>query len=119
MKIQIVSIVDRGLANKERLHLNVLSEVNLNYYVVLSTIYVNPNSISTSPKQTYWFPSTLVKPGDQVILYSGFGTNNSVPAQGGTTNHFFYWGQNNTLWGNHGECAVLLELNTWNTSPLE
>jgi hypothetical protein len=119
MKLQIVSIADKGVANKERLHLNVIAEANLYFYVVFATIYNNPQSISSSPKQTYWFPSTLVKPGEQVMLYSGFGQNRSEPAQGGKTNHFFYWGQKETLWGNYGDCAVLLELNSWQTSPLE
>ena len=103
----------------ERLHLQVLAETNLNFYVVFNTVYVNPNGISTNPKNVYWFPQTIVKPGDQVVLYSGFGQNKVEPATDKTKNYFFYWGQPNTLWTNRGDCAVLLELNNWQTSVFE
>lgn len=119
MKIQIVRIIDRGVVNKERLHLRVLAETNLNFYVVFNAVYTNPNAISNNPKNVYWFPSTIVKPGDQVVLYSGFGQNKSEIAPNGTTNHFFYWGQKNTLWNKYGDCAVLFEVAFWQTSPHE
>ena len=119
MKLQIVRIADRGIANKERLHLQVLVETNLSFYIVFNTMYDNPNAISNTPKNVYWFPSTIVKPGDQVVLYSGFGQNKAERASNGITNHFFYWGQKNTQWNTYGDCAVLLEVNSWQTSPLE
>jgi hypothetical protein len=119
MKVQIVRIADRGIANKERLHLKVLVDTDLSFFVVFSTIYNNPSAISNTPQNVYWFPSTAVKAGDQVVLYSGFGQNKAEPASNGSMNHFFYWGQKNTQWNKYGECAVLFEVNSWQTSPIE
>jgi len=120
VKVQIFLIADRGVANKERIHLRVLAETNLSFFLVFNTFYTNLTAISKNPKDVYWFPSTYVKPGDQVVLYSGFGQNRSVRALlDGTTNHFFYWGQKNTLWNSYGDCAVLFEVESWQTTPLE
>ncbi len=118
MKLQIVRIVDRGIANKERIQLTVLADTNLNYYVVFDTAYNTPNSISRFPKHVFWFPSLAVKAGDQVVLYTGFGQQKSEPALG-RTNHLFYWEQKNTLFNKTGDCAVLLEITSWQTSPYE
>ena len=119
VKVQIVHIHDRGVANNERIQLRVLAETNLSFYLVFTTFYTSAKAISNNPKNVYWFPSTYVKPGDQVVLYSGLGQNRSVRAPDGTTNHFFYWGQKNTLWNSYGDCAVLFEVESWQTTPLE
>jgi hypothetical protein len=87
--------------------------------VVFNTTYTEMKAISNNPRNVYWFPSLYVKPGDLVVLYSGFGRNRSFRAPDGTMNHFFHWGQKNTLWNSFGDCAVLLEIESWQTSPLE
>jgi hypothetical protein len=119
VKIRIDHIADRGVVNKERLYLRVFAATDLSFYVVFNTIYTEMKAISNNPRNVYWFPSIYVKPGDQVVLYSGFGQNRSVRAPDGTMNHSFHWGQKDTLWNSYGDCAVLLEIESWQTSPLE
>lgn len=119
MKIEIVQIADRGKANMERIHLKVLADTVLSYYVILNTSYTTPNSISNNPKHVFWFPSFSVKAGDQVILYTGLGNQKSELSLIGKHNHFFYWGQNATLLNKIGDCVVLLEISSWQTSKYE
>lgn len=119
MKIEIVQIADRGKANMERLHLKVLADTDLLYYVIFDISYITPDSISNIPRHVFWFPPFPVKAGDQVILYTGFGNQKSEPFLIGKHNHFFYWGQNVTLWNKIGDCAVLLEVSSWQTSKYE
>lgn len=119
MRLQIIGIVNRGAPNQERVHLRVLADTNLSYYVVLDTTYVSPTAISNLLRHAYWFPSQQVKAGDNVVLYSGVGANKSLPNPLGGTNHFFYWGLTQTVWNNTGDCAVLMELSNWQTSRYE
>src|SRR5208282_4518684 len=115
MKLEITQIVDRGVINKERLWLKVLANTNLQYFVVLSTFYISENSISTFPKYAYWFLSKEVKTGDNVILYTGSGTPSTEINNMGSTNHFLYWNLEKTIWNKKEDCAVLFEVNTWQT----
>ena len=119
MKLQIVAIANRGVANQERVHLRVLADANLSYYVLLDTTYLRPEAISNLLRHAYWFPSHQVKAGDNVVLYSGPGIQQSQPNLVGGTNHFFYWGLKETVWNKTGDCAVLMELANWQTSRYE
>jgi hypothetical protein len=119
MKLEIVRITDRGVPNKERLHLRVQADVSLGYYVVLDTVYTSPTSISNYPKHAYWFPSTSVQAGDHVVLYTGPGSDSSKKNPDGTTSYFYHWGLSTTLWADKSQCAVVLELANWQTSPAD
>ncbi len=116
MKIGIVDIFDRGIPYKERLVLKVFLNFNLSYCVILNSTYVSPAALSTYPKGSFWFPPKDVNAGDLVVVYSGSGVNSEVKNQDGSTSHFFYWGSPNTLWNQSDDCAVVLELNAWQTT---
>jgi hypothetical protein len=119
MKLEIIKIFERGIAQKERLSLRVLNETDLSFYVIIDTVYLSENSISSSQKHAYWFNPKKVKTGDYIVLYTGNGTPSESKNADGTTNYFLYWGLNNTIWNNKGDCAVVMEINTWKTSPFE
>lgn len=120
MTIKIVGILDRGVANRERLHLSVLADTNLNYYVVFNTSYtVDKSTITAIPKNAYWFTDQPVKAGDAVILYTGPGETVVKNRSDGRRNHFLHWGLKNTIWNAAGDCAVVLEVSAWETSRYE
>jgi len=116
MKLQIIRIADRGVPNNERLHLTVLADATLSYYVVLKSTIMGNEGVMNSSLLSFWFPTVQVKAGDQVILYTKTGKNSSEKTTSGNTNHFFYWGLNNTLWNSPTDCAVLIEVNSWVSS---
>jgi len=115
MKLQIVRVADRGVPNKERLHLRVLAESTLAFYVVLRGKRVAHNQVSSGSVSAYWFPALPAKAGDQVIVYSGFGKNSSKLQIDGSTIHFFYWGSESLLWSSENDCAVVVEGSNWET----
>lgn len=118
MNLQLIGISDRGVANKERLEISVLVDTNLYYYVVFDTRYSTPLAVNNIPELAFWFTSFPVKAGDRVVLFTGQGQQISIPVLGQTI-HYFFWGQPTTLWNNTGDCAVLLEISSWQTSKYE
>ena len=116
MKIEIVRILDRAVANKERLWLEVIEDTDLKYFIVFDTTYTSETSISNLQRNAYWFKPKQVKAGDYVVLYTRPGTPSEQINEKGTNTHFLYWGLKNTVWNDTGDCAVLFELNSWQTS---
>jgi hypothetical protein len=119
MRVKLQKILDRGVPNKERLWLKVLQDTDMRYYIVFDTRYISQKSISTFPAHTYWFGPKIVSSGDNVVLGTYKGTYNSKQNTDGTTTHYYYWGNENTIWNNEGDCAVLFEISSWETSPYE
>lgn len=118
MRLKIVSIIDRGVPNQERLHLSVLAAANLNFYAVFDTTKIDNNTVVAIPRRAYWFTEHVVSPGDHVILYTKAGTESVSRRTDGYSNHFFYWGLRNTIWGDPKSCAVLVEISNWETSVI-
>ena len=116
MRLSIKGIIDRGVANKERVHLLVLTAADLSFYAVLETVEADPDAVEAGGKRIYWFPTRKVQPGDHIILYSRSGSESAVTRKDGKTNYFFYWGFDKTVWHDPRSRVALFELNTWETS---
>ncbi len=117
MKLKIITIVDRGVPSRERLHVSVLADANLNFYAVFDTQYTDDTGeIVAIPKRAYWFTDYPVKAGDHVILYTKPGKDSVGERTDGHKNHFFHWGLRAPIWGSPEACAVLLEIADWETS---
>lgn len=119
MKVDIVKIIDRGIKDKERLWLKVNSDCDLVYFTVHNTVRTSETTISNNPKNVYWFKSKKVKAGDSIILYTRKGTPSINENENKSNNHFLFWGLDNPLWNEEDDCAVLFEINSWQTSPKE
>ena len=115
LNIEIVKIIDRGIAGKERLYLKSRAFTDLNYYIVISTTQIKDDKIIADPKNFFWFPSKNVKPNDSIILYTKSGKDSERKNSDGTNSYFFYWGLKNTILTNESEVLVLLELSSWQT----
>jgi hypothetical protein len=115
MRIKLVGITDRGIPSRERLHLSVFAPSNLINYVVFGTRKVSANTVKTPPDFAYWFADMPVYPGDQIVLYTGTGQNNVERRTDGSWNRFVFWGLASPIWAAPESCAVLLEINEWDT----
>jgi len=115
MRLAIVTVANRGNMMMERIHLRVAMDADASYYVIFSTVELAPQTVMTIPNHAYWFPHKILRPGDNVVVYTRGGVNNSVVRPDGGTDHFFFWGRPATVWTNPAACAVLMELNAWNT----
>lgn len=119
MKITISNIFKRGEKDEERLSLKVLTDTNLTYFVVLQTAYTSPQAVGAGWKSAFWFKPQPVKAGDLVVLYTKPGTPSTKKKDDGTTIYFYYWNRANPLWVKTGDCAVLMEVDSWVTSAYE
>lgn len=86
-----------------RIHYEQSATLNSEYLVVKNVsshrhrltgyVILDPND-----RQRYRFPRTVLKPGASVTLHTGHGRNRL---------HHRYWGQDEPMWNNDGDTAVL------------
>jgi hypothetical protein len=115
MRLELKGVIERGVANKERILLAVLTPANLSYYSLLHTVAadLNTNTVRAGGHLTYWFPTQWVGPRDQVIIYTRTGADNAVRRPDGGTNYFYYWGLNQTIFQDPSSRVVLFEHQSW------
>lgn len=113
MNIKIVLLTEPGIPDKERLVLRVASNDNIGRYIVFDSHEISPGSISSRPKNVYWFPDKNVSAGDYIVLYTKVGVNSELKNSAGTTTHVFYWGKNTPLWLSTGDGAILIKAESW------
>lgn len=111
MKLEIISIENKGDLANETIWLDVLEAANLQYYLVSDTTYTGEHQISNELRHVYWFRSK--QEGDYVALHTKDGTNSTTSNKRNTTTHHIYWDLGRTIWNKDGDCAVLFEVNTW------
>lgn len=123
MKIEIVNIADRGVANQERLHLRVVEPTNLGSHLVMSSIWVTPTTVANGNKAVFWFPPQQVNAHDEIVLYTRAGDNYVGSATGligaiaEAKTYFYFWGQQTTIWNSPDACALLFDVASWTASP--
>ena len=118
MRLKVITIADRGVPNKERLHLSALVDANLVNYAIFDTVRMGDGSVIASiPRHAYWFTPSLVRAGDNVVVYTGPGVATKNARANGGTDYFFFWGLKQTIWSDPKSCAVVLEVADWATSP--
>jgi hypothetical protein len=118
MNLRIIRIADRGVPNKERLHITALAAADLNYYLILNTTRIG-NGLSPLPLNALWFGPYSVNKGDNIVIYTGPGTASRSKRADGGEDHFLYWGLRNTIWQDPNTCAVLMAISAWETSAPE
>ncbi len=114
MSLRLVSVLDRGVPNKERVLISVVRNVDLKYYVLVDATQVTGGVIPGS-LSAYWFPTKQVREGDTIVVYTGSGQANVSPQANGKTVHFYYWGRPQTVFTAPSRAAVLFEVQTWTT----
>jgi hypothetical protein len=117
MKISLVGIYDRGSLEKERLHFRAEVDLDLSFFVVLDSHYLQPTTVEAANRMGYWFVPRSVKKGENVVLYSRAGSTNTETRPDGAIYHFMFRGHSNPLYASPNACAVLMEVQTWITTP--
>lgn len=113
MKLKISSFADAGNFQKERLVIKVESDTDIGDYAAFCSAISSEGKATSGRKNAYWFPDGDVKSGDLVVLYTKRGTASMKELEGGRTAHFYYWGQENSLWGSASNAAVILRVAEW------
>jgi len=113
MNVEIKLIRDHGILDDERLVLNVLKDCNIGYYIVFDSTYSSDGELTNLVRHSYWFPDEKVSEGDIVVLYTKKGNQSTKRNKSGNSSHFFYQGMDKTIWNQEKDCAVILEINSW------
>lgn len=113
MKVTIRSVHGHGDYDKEYVVLDVKDDCDIGRYLVADSTYTSETKVSNKLRHLYWFPDKQVKKGEIVVLYTKSGKNYSGTTDRGTPVHYFYWELGVPVWNDTGDCAVLIEANTW------
>jgi hypothetical protein len=123
MKATWVGIYDRGNIANERVHFRASVDIDLRFCVILDTHYQQPSIfqpggvIEAGSKNCYWFAPFIIKAGQNVVLYTRVGNQNTETRPDGSVFHFFFRGLTQPLFQQTNRCAVLFEINNWATTP--
>ena len=113
MMLEIKSFADAGVHDKERLVVNIVSQLDIGSYVLLVSNVSETKSPTAGRKTAYWFPDGTVNSGDLVVLYTKSGKNSKKDIGEGRTAHFYYLGLENPLWGTGNRTAIILKISEW------
>lgn len=113
MKLEILSVHNQGNYEKEHVFLKATEDCDVGRYVLADTSYTSAGRVSNKLRHVFWFPDKNVKRGEYVSVWTGSGQDTMTKTDPGAPVHRFYWGLKSSVWNDTGDCAALLELNTW------
>jgi len=113
MNVEIISIHNHGDFDNEYVLLRALEGCDIGRYVLADSTYTSDGKVSNKLRHIYWFPDQAVKKGDLISLWTKSGKSTITESNSGTPIHRFFWGLQTAVWNDDGDCAALLEINTW------
>lgn len=113
MSIEIKYVKDAGNKGKERIVLKASTNDDVGRYILFDTTYLEEGIVSNHVRHSFWFPDKEVAEGDLIVVYTRDGTSKSVENKNGTISHFLYMGIDKTIWNKTSNCAVLIEVKSW------
>ena len=113
MKIKIVAVHNQGDFSKEYVLLQATEDCDIGRFALADSTYTDANHVSNKLRHFYWFEDKMIKKGEYVSLWTGNGSKTVSKTDSGVPIHRFYWGLSKGVWNDTGDCAVLLELSTW------
>ena len=116
MKLELRSIQDRGIADKERIVMKANTKVDVGQFAVIEAGF-SDGVANSSTRDCYWFPDKVVEEGDWVVLYTKSGDDREKVQKSGATAHFFYWGKNSPKWRVKNWVPVVLQVDSWSLIP--
>ena len=110
MRIEIKSYTDGGNIEEERIGFEVKESCNLKFFAVCHTKKTT-QGFYNRPYHMFWFYPKDVAEGDEIVLYTKQGVDNTEERNGRSI-HFFYWGLKEPIIKD-GQCVVLSEIDDW------
>ena len=112
MKIKIDKIKDKGIIDKERVVIRVISNTDIGDYLLLLNEYYE-DDVTSYVHKAYWFPYKRVKAGDLVVIYSKAGKDGEKELKEGGSSHFYYWGMKEAIWNAKNMVPVIVYAPEW------
>lgn len=113
MQVEIIKVYGHGDYQNEYVMLKVLEDCDIGKYMIADNTYFDDGGISNKVRHTHWFPDKDVKKGELISLWTRKGVDTTNKNDSGTIVHRFYWGLNQAVWNDDGDCALLFHVNNW------
>lgn len=121
MELEIVSIDNGANGDDECVAMMALKDCELGDYMICDSTYFEDHSISNMSRHTYFFVPWKVKAGHHVVLWTGSDGVDDKPKtieHDGAVIHHFFWGLNEQIWNNDGDCALLVKISDMQDFPV-
>ena len=112
MKLSIVSVHNHGDQTKEYVWLKADSDAKAWSHILFDTTYTKEGKVSSLLRHMYWIPVAVEK-GDSIVVYTRAGKDSSAENSDNSTTYHCYWGLKEPIWNDDGDCAMLVEIETW------
>ncbi len=119
MKISVAGIYDRGNLDKERVHFRADTDLNLSFFVLLDTMWIDATQVSAGNHSAFWFAPQQIARGHNVVVYTRAGTPNVETRPDGTVFHFVFRGLAYPQYVSSQASVVLMEVQTWLATPTQ
>lgn len=119
MKISVAGIYDRGNLEKERVHFRADTDLDLSYFVLLDTMWINATQVSAGNHSAYWFSPQQIPRGHHVVVYTREGTPSVETRADQSVYHFVFRGLQHPLYITSQASVVLIEAQTWTAMPIQ
>ena len=112
-ELGIVTILDRGVPNKECIAVSVRQAVNMGRYGLMLAQHDTTESKSSVPffDNLFWFGDGVANANDWLFVYTGPGTPTSTQAANGVNRVFrLHWGKPHTVFANSMVVPILFRV---------
>lgn len=118
-EITILDVIDRGVANMERIALRINANVNMGQYGLMIGVRSQDGAAWPLADNFYWFGEGLVVPGDWIFVYTGPGQPRKEKLPN-VEQHIYsvHWGRKNTVFVNRNLAPILFRMDAVMVPPL-
>lgn len=109
-ELKLYDVVDRGLPNKERIPIHVLSDYYMQNIWIGLGLRHSPGQLMPINDNSLWLGTGWVKKGDWIFIYTGKGEpqTNQIPNQDNKT-YTYHWNRSSVLFSSPELHPYLLE----------
>ncbi|WP_374173883.1 hypothetical protein [Flavobacterium tructae] len=102
MSLDLISVVNASIPNKEFVLLQANTEMNLQGYAIVDRTF-NGQQVSNEFRHIFVFPNLDVAKGDFVKLFTGEDDYKNYKNEGGTYTHELFWQSSKCVWNDNGK----------------
>lgn len=116
-ELDVVTVLERGIANKECIAVSVKQTVNLGRYGLMLAQHDANTSTGALPyfDNLFWFGDGIVNAGDWLFVYTGPGDPTSTPTSNGANKSYrLHWRKQYTVFANSMIVPVLFRVDAVN-----
>ncbi|CDT88862.1 hypothetical protein M5103_004587 [Vibrio alginolyticus] len=107
----ITGILDRGVANLERIAIYVNQTVNTGQFgVMIGNQPFGHTQAYPIKDNLLWFGDAILNQGDWIFLYTGSGNVTQTPIEGGKQLYSIYWGKPQTIFARTDIVPILFKV---------